>query len=295
MKRNHRTNPVIGRRSSPARRSAPLDGRRRSTVDGRRHQVSRRLSTGPIIALAAPSSAAIARLQRQALPEGRFPMPLRMAEGIELLADPTRRHIVALLAARVWHPSDVAAAIGLSRPAVSRQLSLLAERRARPLASVHDRRSQSRVLHRPGAERADHRVARRRRPQARTTDRSPGLVAADARPSPPPRREGIGGRPRGWAHRMAMLEPEVEVAGDVRDGPTCDGSASCEASADASGVRLAYDGADRIGEGLRRAQSGDRSGEAVRRALTCRLHGAGLSERRRAYPRRREIDPGRRR
>lgn len=52
-------------------------------------------------------------------------MPRRMAEGIELLADPTRRRIVALIAGRVWHPADIAAAIGLSRPAVSRQLSLL--------------------------------------------------------------------------------------------------------------------------------------------------------------------------
>jgi DNA-binding transcriptional ArsR family regulator len=52
-------------------------------------------------------------------------VPRRMAEGIELLADPTRRRIVALLAARVWHPADIASAIGLGRPAVSRQLSLL--------------------------------------------------------------------------------------------------------------------------------------------------------------------------
>jgi hypothetical protein len=52
-------------------------------------------------------------------------MPRRMAEGIELLADPTRRQIVALIAARVWHPGDIAAAIGLSPQAVSRQLSLL--------------------------------------------------------------------------------------------------------------------------------------------------------------------------
>lgn len=52
-------------------------------------------------------------------------MPRHLAEGIELLADPTRRRIVALIAARVWHPGDIATAIGLSRPAVSRQLSLL--------------------------------------------------------------------------------------------------------------------------------------------------------------------------
>ncbi|HUG31204.1 MAG TPA: metalloregulator ArsR/SmtB family transcription factor [Candidatus Limnocylindria bacterium] len=54
-------------------------------------------------------------------------MPLRAAEGIEVLADPTRRRIIALLAARVWHPADIATAIGLSRPAVSRQLRLLIE------------------------------------------------------------------------------------------------------------------------------------------------------------------------
>ena len=54
-------------------------------------------------------------------------MPRRAAEGIELLADPTRRRIVALIADRVWHPSDIAAALELSRPAISRQLRLLTE------------------------------------------------------------------------------------------------------------------------------------------------------------------------
>lgn len=54
-------------------------------------------------------------------------MPLRAATGIEMLADPTRRRIIALLAARVWHPADIATAIGRSRPAVSRQLRLLIE------------------------------------------------------------------------------------------------------------------------------------------------------------------------
>ena len=52
-------------------------------------------------------------------------VPRRAAEGIELLADPTRRRIVALIAGRVWHPADIAAAIGLGRPAVSRQLRLM--------------------------------------------------------------------------------------------------------------------------------------------------------------------------
>ena len=50
-----------------------------------------------------------------------------MAVGIELLADPTRRHIVALIARGVRRPSRIATALGLSRPAVSRQLRLLAE------------------------------------------------------------------------------------------------------------------------------------------------------------------------
>jgi DNA-binding transcriptional ArsR family regulator len=54
-------------------------------------------------------------------------VPKRAAEGIELLADPTRRKMVALIAGRVWHPADIADAVGLSRPAVSRQLRLLAE------------------------------------------------------------------------------------------------------------------------------------------------------------------------
>ena len=52
-------------------------------------------------------------------------MSRRAAEGIELLADPTRREILALLAGWVSHPADIAAAIGLGRPAVSRQLGLL--------------------------------------------------------------------------------------------------------------------------------------------------------------------------
>jgi DNA-binding transcriptional ArsR family regulator len=52
-------------------------------------------------------------------------MPHRMAQGIELLADPTRRRIVALIAARVWHPAEMAIALKLSRSAVSRQLRIL--------------------------------------------------------------------------------------------------------------------------------------------------------------------------
>ena len=54
-------------------------------------------------------------------------MPRRAAVGIELLADPTRRAIVALIAANVRHPADIARSIELSRPAISRQLRLLTD------------------------------------------------------------------------------------------------------------------------------------------------------------------------
>jgi DNA-binding transcriptional ArsR family regulator len=52
-------------------------------------------------------------------------MPARNGEGIELLADPTRRRIIALIAGRVRRPTDMAAALGISPAAVSRQLRLL--------------------------------------------------------------------------------------------------------------------------------------------------------------------------
>ena len=54
-------------------------------------------------------------------------MPRRLAEGIELLADPTRRRIVALIAGTVTRPADIALAMGLSRPAISRQLRILTD------------------------------------------------------------------------------------------------------------------------------------------------------------------------
>ncbi len=54
-------------------------------------------------------------------------MPKRLGAGIELLADPTRRQIVALIARQVRRPSRIATELGLSRPAVSRQLRLLRE------------------------------------------------------------------------------------------------------------------------------------------------------------------------
>lgn len=52
-------------------------------------------------------------------------MPRRNGEGIDLLADPTRRRIVALLALNFGRPAKIAAEIGLSRPATSRQLRML--------------------------------------------------------------------------------------------------------------------------------------------------------------------------
>ena len=52
-------------------------------------------------------------------------MPKRNGSGIALLADPTRRQIVGLLAVRSLRPSTIATEVGLSRPATSRQLRLL--------------------------------------------------------------------------------------------------------------------------------------------------------------------------
>jgi DNA-binding transcriptional ArsR family regulator len=54
-------------------------------------------------------------------------MPKRNGAGIELLADPMRRRIVAALAVAPRRPSSLGAELGLSRPAISRQLSLLSD------------------------------------------------------------------------------------------------------------------------------------------------------------------------
>lgn len=54
-------------------------------------------------------------------------MPKRAAQGIELLADPTRRRIMGLIALHARRPSSIAADIGLSRPATTRQLHLMAD------------------------------------------------------------------------------------------------------------------------------------------------------------------------
>ena len=52
-------------------------------------------------------------------------MTRRTGSGIALLADDTRRTIVALIALRPRHPSELSRELGLSLPAISRQLSLL--------------------------------------------------------------------------------------------------------------------------------------------------------------------------
>jgi DNA-binding transcriptional ArsR family regulator len=52
-------------------------------------------------------------------------MPRRNGVGIELLADPTRRRIIAALALQPRRPSSLAREFGLSRPAIARQLHIL--------------------------------------------------------------------------------------------------------------------------------------------------------------------------
>jgi DNA-binding transcriptional ArsR family regulator len=54
-------------------------------------------------------------------------MPARRGEGIELLVDPNRRKIVAMLSVRAMRSSAIATAIGRSRPATSHHLRLLRE------------------------------------------------------------------------------------------------------------------------------------------------------------------------
>jgi DNA-binding transcriptional ArsR family regulator len=52
-------------------------------------------------------------------------MPARNGTGLALLADPTRRRLIAELAIRPRRPAQLALRLGLSRSAVSRQLRLL--------------------------------------------------------------------------------------------------------------------------------------------------------------------------
>jgi len=69
-------------------------------------------------------------------------MPKRNGVGIELLADPTRRRIIALLAVCPRRPSTLAADIGLSRPATTRQLRIL---RSARLVRMHPSMLDGRV------------------------------------------------------------------------------------------------------------------------------------------------------
>ena len=62
-------------------------------------------------------------------------MPGRMGAGIALLADPTRRRIIAALATKPRRPSQLARELGLSPPAVARQIRLLEDA---GLISRHD-------------------------------------------------------------------------------------------------------------------------------------------------------------
>ena len=54
-------------------------------------------------------------------------MSARNGDGIALLADVTRRRIIAVLALKPSRPSTIAREIGLSLPATSRQLRILRE------------------------------------------------------------------------------------------------------------------------------------------------------------------------
>lgn len=75
-------------------------------------------------------------------------MPKRNGlHGIELLADPTRRRIIAALAVSARRPSSLATELGLSRPATAYHLHLL-ERAGlvRPNRSLLDGRVRLYVL-----------------------------------------------------------------------------------------------------------------------------------------------------
>jgi len=52
-------------------------------------------------------------------------MPRHDGTGIELLADPTRRRIIALVAVRPRRPSAIARGLGVHRSTATRQLRLL--------------------------------------------------------------------------------------------------------------------------------------------------------------------------
>jgi DNA-binding transcriptional ArsR family regulator len=75
-------------------------------------------------------------------------MPKRNGPGIELLADPTRRRIIGLLAVRALRPSTIAAEVGLSRPATTLQLHLMVDAGLiRATRSYFDRRAILYTIH----------------------------------------------------------------------------------------------------------------------------------------------------
>ena len=69
-------------------------------------------------------------------------MPERNTPDLELLADPTRRRMIGLLALRPRRASSLATQLGLSRPATTRELHLLVDARlVRAVKSDVDRRA----------------------------------------------------------------------------------------------------------------------------------------------------------
>jgi DNA-binding transcriptional ArsR family regulator len=81
-------------------------------------------------------------------------MPKRIGSGIALLADPTRLRIVELLADHPRRPSTLARELGLSRPAMSRQIRLLHEAALIcDLPAPHDGRVRLLGLHPDNAKR----------------------------------------------------------------------------------------------------------------------------------------------
>lgn len=75
-------------------------------------------------------------------------MTRRTGSGIALLADDTRRMIVGLVALRPRRPSELAEELGLSRPAVSRQIAILAHAElVRTARSRVDGRARVVMLH----------------------------------------------------------------------------------------------------------------------------------------------------
>ncbi len=68
-------------------------------------------------------------------------MPKRNGSGIALLADPTRRRIIQLIAMHPRRPSVLAREVGRSRSAISRQVRILRDAGLiRELPVPHDRR-----------------------------------------------------------------------------------------------------------------------------------------------------------